>query len=117
MNSKKLHLHALPVIILSTGLIYISIFALSHLIVANKNSPNSLSALISAHLYDIKPASNGFFRVSSSFPTENAQNDAQLTIHNATVVGGTFMTGQDTELQASLTQASSTQIPPQPPHH
>jgi hypothetical protein len=117
MNSKRLHLHALPVAILTTGLVYVSIFALSHLIVTNTNNTNSLSALIGAHLYDIKPASNGFFHISRSFTTVNTQVSAQSAVQNDSTIGETFMTGQATELQAALNQAGATQVSSAPSQH
>ena len=63
INQKSLHKHAVPVIILGSGLLL-----LSGLIVARVNSPyvsnHSFTQLLNVRLFSIKPSSNGFFHIT-----------------------------------------------------
>ena len=72
MNRKQLHKHALPVIILSTGLFIVSIIALNHLVFAGTSSSDTIGHLLTERLIRVTPASNGLFHVSRYQPNDVA---------------------------------------------
>ena len=64
MNSKNLHLHALPIIFLSLSLLIVSIYEINRLEDIKATSNSSVNLLLNSHLFTIKSSSSGLFKVS-----------------------------------------------------
>lgn len=63
MSQKTLHKHALPVIILGLGLLFVSGSMIIRL--GGSNSANqNITQLLTARLFTIKPAANGLFHIT-----------------------------------------------------
>lgn len=77
INQKALHKHAIPVIILATGLMLVS-----GLMVARTSGPNvpnqSPTHLLNVRLFSIKPAANGFFHFTRYRDANNQANLSSL---------------------------------------
>lgn len=83
MNSKQLHLHAVPIIILSIGLLTISIMAIERFTTTSAYN-NSISQLLDVRLFTIKPAANGLFHISR-YKSPGTQASADLLSVNQSV--------------------------------
>lgn len=63
MNQKALHKHALPVILLGVGLLFVAGLVIVRMGGANTANQN-LTQLLTARLFTIKPAANGLFHIT-----------------------------------------------------
>jgi hypothetical protein len=65
MNTKQLHQHSVPIIVLSVGLFLASVLGVSQLLISvGPHSQNSLVQIFSERLFTIHPTSNGLFKIS-----------------------------------------------------
>jgi hypothetical protein len=111
MNSKQLHRHVLPIVILSAGLLLVSLMGINRLLIVGSHSGNSLSQLLSERLLNIQPAKNGLFRISH-YQT-NSQTDSQLLVgHNTpTGIGVMSDSGEVTVLNTTIDSISQQGLP------
>lgn len=106
MNTKQLHKHASPIIILSVGILFASVAGLSSLMIAGSHSDNSLTQLLSERLLNIQPAKNGLFHISR-YQSGGQANSRLLTNHNiSTGLGAISDTGEGTVLDTTLNSIS-----------
>jgi hypothetical protein len=65
MQTKRLHEHAVPIVVLSVGLFLASVLGISQLLISVGPTSNSaLVHLFSERLFTIHPTTNGLFKVS-----------------------------------------------------
>jgi hypothetical protein len=65
MNTKQLHQHSVPIIVLSVGLFLASVLGVSQFLISvGPHSQNSLVQIFSERLFTIHPTSNGLFKIS-----------------------------------------------------
>lgn len=77
-NSKQLHKHALPPIMLAVGLTVIAFVAISSVVVSREDPGDTMNSLFSARLLQIQPTSNGLAKVTYAAPQVLPQ-DTQLS--------------------------------------
>lgn len=82
MNSKQLHKHSVPILVLTFGLVLASSAGLSKLVVAGQNSQNTLAIILSERLFNVRPSANGFFHISRTI--SNPQADTEVLTGNKT---------------------------------
>jgi|SRR5665213_1780234 len=101
MNRKQLHKHALPIIVLSTGLFIVSIIGLNSLVFSGRPSSDTVGRLLTERLVRVTPASNGLFHVSRYHPADTATSNLSLN-SQPTVISGISSTGKVAELEVSM---------------
>jgi len=104
-NSKQLHKHSLPIIVLSVGPGLVSILLLSRVMLASSSVGEHFLHDLTAPQLSLKPATNGLFHVSRPQPVDQAAND--LPLNNSGTgsgLGAIDTSGQSTALNASLAQ-------------
>lgn len=107
MNSKRLHTHAIPIVVLSVGLLLVSMVGMSQLIVVNANSSNNLTRLLTERLFSLHPATNGLFHISRYSPSEESNSqEAVLQPEPASLSVDLNAAGKLSELRASLPTAN-----------
>lgn len=108
MNTKQLHKHSVPVVLLSVGLLLVSVLGMSQLILSSGHSNNNLSQLLSERLFNIQPSANGLFRISRYQPDAQANSGLLLTQNTSTGLGVTSSTGAIAELNTTLNTINQT---------
>ena len=102
MNSKQLHKHSLPIIVLSVG-IFIASTALVSQIMLTTSSGSTLLRLLSERRVSIRPAANGLVHVSRYQPGEQADSSLSLTSSSPnSSLGVVSSSGQTATLDAAL---------------
>ena len=103
MNSKQLHKHSLPIIVLSTGLCLVSVLLLTSIALRASPRGTDFVQLVTDRRLNIKPAANGLFHASRYHPGEQASSE--LPVNSGTSkpgLGAVNATGQTTTLNARL---------------
>ncbi len=111
MNSKALHKHATPLLILSVGLFIASLAGLSQLIQVGSGSDVSFSQLLNERLFDVKPAGNGLVHVSR-YQSATAALPKPDTTHSA--LSQTTNVGKSTTLDITLSSLAQPNSQHQP---
>lgn len=103
MGSKQLHKHALPILVLSIGLLLVSVIGVGQFVLVNSHSTNSLGELLAERFLSIKPAANGLFHISR-YQASDDQANSQLPAANDTPtnLAAASNTGKSTELDAMM---------------
>jgi len=102
MNSKLLHKHALPVLVLCVGLFVFSIMAFDRFMSIGANN-NSLTQLSNARLFTITPTTNGLFHISRyQSPTSQATARIPSAGQPTIGLGGLTDAGRVAELKVMI---------------
>lgn len=104
MNTKQLHQHSVPIVVLSVGLFLASVLGVSQLLVSvGPHSQNSLVQLFSERLLTIHPTSNGLFKISR-YESSDAQTDVSAVTQTPKTTGlnSVNSTGEVANMTVSL---------------
>lgn len=102
MQTKELHHHATPIIVLTVGLFLLSVLALSQLLIgAGARSNNSLVMDLSERLLTIKPSSNGLLKITR-YQAGQTNADQLTSSTQKQTVSETESTGEVTILTTNL---------------
>lgn len=101
MSSKQLHKHALPIVILATGVGLASIVGLINLILPPEES---FVQLVTDRRVNIRPATNGLFHATHYQPPEQAREKLPPRPSSALGLSAVNSTGQNATFNAALAQ-------------